>query len=200
MGVRDYHPEDSFRRVHWPATARVGELQVKVFQPTAAQVMVLCLNVSTHQRYWEGVYPALLEHLLCVAARLILDGIQSGYRVGVISNGCLSNSDQPFRVPPGRSPDQLAHLLGALAGVTPVVVAPFERLLLREVPRIPYGSTLLVQTAITSPELFETLVRLRKHERQLILLSLAEEQPPDIPGIRSMHMPFAGPMSEEQRN
>ncbi len=22
MGVRDYHPEDNFRRLHWPATAR----------------------------------------------------------------------------------------------------------------------------------------------------------------------------------
>ncbi|MGW8250687.1 MAG: DUF58 domain-containing protein, partial [Anaerolineales bacterium] len=56
MGVREYHPEDSFRRVHWPATARTGQLQVKVYQPTSARVMVLCLNVSTYHRYWEGIY------------------------------------------------------------------------------------------------------------------------------------------------
>ena len=33
MGVRAYHPEDDFRRIHWPATARTGELQVKVYTP-----------------------------------------------------------------------------------------------------------------------------------------------------------------------
>ena len=190
MGVRDYHPEDSFRRVHWPATARTGELQVKVFQPTSAQVLVLCLNISTHHRYWEGVYPALLEHLLSVSATMVYEGIQRGFRVGMISNGCLANSDQPFRIPPGRSPGQLAHLLSALAGVTPVVVAPFERLLLREIPRIPYGSTLLILTAIASPELSETLLKIHKHERQITLLSLAEDVPDSIPGVRSIHMPF----------
>jgi hypothetical protein len=71
-----------------------------------------------------------------------------------------------------------------------VVVASFERFLLREIPHVPYGATLLVLTAIVTPELIETLARLRKHERQLTLLSLAEEPPPDIPGVRSVHMPF----------
>ena len=47
MGVREYRPEDSFRRIHWPATARTGQLQVKVYQPTSGQVMMVCLNVST---------------------------------------------------------------------------------------------------------------------------------------------------------
>lgn len=190
MGVREYHPEDSFRQVHWPATARLGQLQVKVYQPTSAQVMVLCLNVSTYHRYWEGVYPALLEHLLSMAATLVNQGFEQGYRVGLISNGCLSNSDQPFRIPPGRSPKQLSYLLQALAGVTPVVVAPFERFLLREVPHVPYGATLVVLTAITSIELVETLARLKKHERQITLISLAEQPPPEVFGIRAIHMPF----------
>ena len=190
MGVREYHPEDSFRRIHWPATAHTNTLQVKIFQPTSAQVMVLCLNVSTFQRYWEGVYPALLERLLSVAGTLLSRGMDMGYRVGMISNGCLSNSDQPFRIPPGRSPKQMAHLLEALAGVTPIVVAPFEQYLIREIPRVPYGSTLMVLTALTSPELAETLLKLKKHERQISLVSLAEDPPPELHGIRCIHMPM----------
>ncbi len=196
MGVRDYHPEDSFRRVHWPATARTGQLQVKVFQPTSAQVLVLCLNVSTYHRYWEGVYPALLERLLSVAATLLTKGIEDGYRVGMIANGCLSNSDQPFRIPPGRSTQQLAHLLQALAGVTPVVVAPFERFLLREIPRVPYGASLVALTAIVTPDLAETMLRLKRHERQMTLVSLAEMVPPMIPGVRTIHLPFSEPAQE----
>lgn len=190
MGVREYQPEDSFRRMHWPATARTGQLQVKVFQPTSAKVLVLCLNVSTYHRYWEGVYPALLERLLSVAATLLTEGIESGYRVGMISNGCLANSDQPFRIPPGRSAQQLSRLLQALAGVTPVVTAPFERFLLREVSQVTYGASLIVLTAVQTPSLSETLIRLKRHERQITLISLAEAEPPMIPGVKSIHLPF----------
>jgi len=198
MGIRDYHPEDSFRHIHWPATARAGQVQVKVFQPTSEQILMLCLNVSTSQRYWEGVYPALLEQLLGIAAGLVSQGIHSGYRVGMISNGCLANSDQPFRIPAGRSPQQLGRLLEALAGVSPVVVAPFERFLLREAPRVPYGATLLILTAIYSDDLAETLLRLKKHERRMTLISLAEQPPAAIPGVPNVHLPFHSAVTDEE--
>lgn len=190
MGVREYHPEDSFRRVHWPATARTGELQVKVFQPTSGQVMVVCLNVSTFERTWEGVDPPMLEYLVSMAATMCTQGIEQGYRVGLIANGCIAKSDQPFRIPPGRSPRQLTTLLSALAGVNPVVTAPFERFLVREVPRVPYGATLLVISAVASQTLAETLLKLKRHERRITLLSLAKSAPQHLPGIQIIHMPY----------
>ena len=64
IGVRDYQITDEFRRVHWPATARMGRLQSKVYQPTAERVMTICLNTATSARHWEGVYPEMLEHLV----------------------------------------------------------------------------------------------------------------------------------------
>jgi len=195
MGVREYRPEDEFRRVHWPATARTGELQVKVYQPTSAEVMVLCLNVSTTHRYWEGVYPELLEHLLSVAATLVNQGMNNGYRVGMISNGCLARSDQPFRIPPGRTPQQLTYLLQALAGVSPVVLAPFDRFLLREIPKVPYGASLLILTAVMSSDLSETILRLKKHERRITLISLAEVAPPVLPGVKTIHL-----VGQQRRN
>jgi uncharacterized protein (DUF58 family) len=196
MGVREYHPEDSFRRVHWPATARTGQLQVKVYQPTSGQVMVICMNVSTFARHWEGVNPDLLEHLIKLAATLVNQGMQEGYKVGLIANGCLAHADQPFRIPPGRSTQQLAHLLGALAGITPMVTAPFERFLLREIPRVPFGATLVVLTAITTSELAQTIIQLKRHERSITLISLAVEPPPKIPGIQCIHRPFKMPILE----
>jgi uncharacterized protein (DUF58 family) len=190
IGLRDYHPDDSFRRVHWPATAHTGQLQVKVYQPTSANVLVICLNVSTFSRHWEGTNPLLLEHVIQVSATLAYQGIGNGYRVGLIANGCLAHSDQPFRIPPGRSPKQLASLLEALAGVTPVVNAPFERFLIKEVPKLPYGASLLIVTSVSSLELAEALVQLRHHGRRVTLLSFAEKPPPEIPGVRIFHLPF----------
>ncbi|MCK4901074.1 MAG: hypothetical protein KAS38_19995, partial [Anaerolineales bacterium] len=56
---------------------------------------------------------------------------------------------------------------------------------------------LLIVTAVTSPELAENLLRLKKHERQLTLLSLAQEPPPRLPGVRSIHLPFDEVEDEE---
>jgi uncharacterized protein (DUF58 family) len=191
MGVREYHPEDSMRRVHWPATARTGQLQVRVYQPTSGQVLVVCLNVSTFERTWEGVDPEMLEHLVSMTATMCNDGIKNGYRVGLIANGCIAKSDQPFRIPPGRSPKQLGYLLGALAGVNPVVTSPFERFLIKELPRVPYGATLLIVTSVTSNTLAEVLVSLKRHERKITLLSVSPKTPPHIPGIQTIHLPFS---------
>lgn len=192
MGVRDYSSEDDFRHIHWPATARTGELQVRVFQPVSARMMVVCLNVSTFPRYWEGTHPELLEYMVQVSATLVEKGLQDGYRVGLVSNGCLGHSDQPFRIPPGRSPAQLVQLLTALAGVTPFVTGAFDRFLITEAPHQPSGATFVIVTALMNQSLAETLLRLRRHNRHLVLLCFATEKPPVIPGIKTYHMPFWG--------
>ena len=190
MGVRAYQPEDDFRRVHWPATARTGELQVKVYQPVSARVMVICLNVMTMPHYWDGANPALLEYLTRVAAAVAQRALADGYRVGLISNTCLAHADQPFRVPPGRSPDQLARLLTALAGTTLFVTSTFDRFLLHESPRLPYGATLVLITGQTSQELREAAMRLRQRGRRVVLLSFDERKPLPVPGVTLIHRPF----------
>lgn len=191
IGVREYHYEDSVRRIHWPATARTGKLQVKVFQHISSNVLVICLNVSTMEHYWEGIQPELFEYLISISATLIKDGIDAGYQVGMISNGCMTNSDQVFRIQPGRAPNHLAKLLQSLAGITPMTNTSFERLLMREVSRVPYGATLIILTATVSLDIQETLLHLKRHERRIILLSLSEDEPPYIPGIVCIHQPFS---------
>ncbi|MCL4560357.1 MAG: DUF58 domain-containing protein [Chloroflexi bacterium] len=190
MGVREYQPEDEFRRIHWPATAHTGELQSKIYQPVTSQVMFVCLNVATFPHYWEGIYPPLLEHLIKMAATLVYQGMRTGYAVGLLSNGCLARADQPFRMLPGRSPKQLVRLLQALAEVTPFITAPFEKLLLKSMSEIPYGATVVIVTALVPPELSETLGRLRKYRKHMTLISLEAKAPPPIPGVRTVHLPF----------
>ena len=192
MGIRDYRPRDSFRQVHWPATARTGELKVKVFQPTSAQVLMACMNVSTFPSIWEGYYPELFEYVLSATASILDIGMKDGYQIGLISNGMIANSSRGSRISPGSSPRHLSNLFGALAGVTPFIVGPFERFLMSEMPKIPYGATLVVLTAIIKPELVETLLRIRQHGRRIVLFSFAEELPPEIEGIHTVHLPFKG--------
>ncbi|MGA9396910.1 MAG: DUF58 domain-containing protein [Anaerolineaceae bacterium] len=190
IGVRQYHPEDGFRRVHWPATARTGELQTRILQPISSQVMMVCLNVATFPDRWQGVYPELLERLVDIAATVIHTGIRDGYSVGLLSNGGMARSDQPYSLAPGRAPQQLSWLLQALAGVMPISTVDFEKYLLKAMPTLPYGATLVVITALHSPLLDETLLRLKRYRGSITLLSLDEKTPQEIPGIKVIRLPF----------
>jgi uncharacterized protein (DUF58 family) len=189
-GVRPYQPEDEFRRVHWAATARTGSLQVKTYQPVSSRVLLVCLNVLTTAQPWLGSHRDLFEQLIKVAATLTYESHKAGYSVGLISNGCLARADQPFQISPGRSNEQLAQLLGALAAVTQYTTSPFEQLLMKAMPKVPYGSTLIVVTALLSPELLETLMTLKRYRPNATLFSLQPEPPPHLPGIRTIHLPF----------
>ena len=98
------------------------------------------------------------------------------------------------RIPPGRNPQQLALLLQALAGVTPLVTAPFDRFLMREMPRVPYGATVVIITAVMNSDLHETILRIKQRGRQIVLISLAKEYPPEISGVQVVHVPFSEEM------
>jgi uncharacterized protein (DUF58 family) len=147
IGVRDHQPEDEFRRIHWKATARRQELQVKVYEPTTSFTTVVLLNVATFDKYWLGTIPELLERCITVSASICHYAAEKRYVVGLVANGCIPRSDQPIRVLPGRDPQQLTRILEALAAVTPIAMQDISELLARESTRLPWGATLVVVTA-----------------------------------------------------
>jgi uncharacterized protein (DUF58 family) len=192
VGVRDYRPGDAFHSVHWPATARSGHLQTRVHQPVSGLDLIVCLNAATYPRFWEGTDPDLLESLVSTAASLAQEAYSRGYRVGLISNGSLAHADRPFLLAPGRSRDHLAHILETLAALAPLITAPFERYLLAQAPRLEYGSTLFVVTAFVTPELAESLIRLKARSRRTALLSLDRRPPPSLPGVEILRLAGTG--------
>ena len=192
IGVRPYHPEDEFRRIHWPATARSGSLQAKIYQSVSAQVMMVCLNVSTARQAWLGTDNDMLEQLIKVSATVVYQSMQSGYAVGLMSNGCLAHADHPFQIQPGRTTNQLAYLLQALAAVTPYTTAAFENYLIKALPKITYGASLVIVTALVTSNLVETLLRLKRYRTNTTLISLETTSPPTIQGVHNLHMPFYG--------
>ncbi len=184
-GVRDYSPADALKHIHWRATARKGELQVKVYDPTMTYQWVLFINVATFRHAWQGVDPELLERLISLAASIAYYGAEHKYAVGLIANGTWPESDQRLKILPGRDPEQLRHILEALAAVTYFTTAHLETLLRNESGKLPWGATLAVITGIVSEELLAEMLRLRRVGRRLALLSLDENwaPPDDLEGI-----------------
>ena len=190
MGVRDYAPHDSFRHIHWKATAHTGHLQTKVFEPMRSLRTVLCLNVATFEQHWRGVWPAMLDYEMEVAASLAWWGLQEGQSVGMTANGTLAHADQPLRIPPSRRPDQLSRLLEALAAVSFFISASFDRFLIDESPRLPWGATLAIITPFMNDAIAGSILRLRDSGRRLVLISLGKAPPPFIGSALTYHLPI----------
>jgi uncharacterized protein (DUF58 family) len=189
MGCREHQPYDSFRHIHWKATARQARLQVKVYEPMVSLSVVICLNVATFAYPWQGVRPELLEHAIVVAASLAGYAVEREYIVGLVANGAMPHADQPLKVLPGRSPDQLAHILRVLAGVTPFATASMDRMLRDESPNLPWGATLVVVTALLTDELRTMMTRLREAGRRMVLVGVDQEPLDPPPGILCHHAP-----------
>jgi hypothetical protein len=115
--------------------------------------------------------------------------VQREYIVGLVANGAMPHADQPLKVLPGRSPDQLARILEVLAGVTPFATASIDRLLRDESPNLPWGATLVVVTAVLTDELSTMLNRLRAAGRRVVLVGVDQESVEPPPGILCHHAP-----------
>jgi uncharacterized repeat protein (TIGR01451 family) len=189
MGIRDYQPEDDLRRIHWKASARRQSLQVRVFEPTTAYNLIIFLNVANFERFWHGYDPVLLEKTITVAASVANFAAERRYAVGLMANGCLAEADQPIRVPPGRSPGQLTHILEMLSAITPIASMPLEDLLISESAGLPWGSTLVVVTGLVTEKIGLAVQRLRAAGRNMVLISLQESRPPYLEGVVIYHLP-----------
>lgn len=172
VGVRDYHPEDDLRRVHWKATARRQALQSRVYEPSTAHNLVILLNVATLAKHWQGYIPERMERIVSVAASIAVYASEQRWPVGILTNGVLPESDQGVKVLPGRSPAQLTRIMEALAAVSPIATKQIEELIRQESPKLPWGSTLVVITAMVTEPLKATLAGLHASGRRLTLVSL----------------------------
>lgn len=190
IGIREWQNSDSQRRVHWKATARHQQLLSRVYEPSEEQQIQIFLNVTTMQRHWHGYIPELQERAISVAGSLAALAIEGRRATGLIANGALPGGDQPIRLLPGRNPNQLIRILELLAAVTPFATSPIETLLLEEAPRMPWGATLVVVTAIAHDDLLAALMELAAAGRRLVLFTLAAEPPEQfLANITVYHLP-----------
>jgi uncharacterized protein (DUF58 family) len=190
IGVRDYQPQDSFRTIHWKATARTGDLQTKVFEPTRGTSIVLAVNIATFEEHWRGVWPEMMEYTLSTTASIANWAAGQDYGLGLICNGALFRSDQAFRIQPSRRSNQLGRVLEALAGVKYYVTDEFGRYVINESPKLPIGATMVVVTPFISRSIAISSMRLRDSGRRVVWVVLGKQKPEELHGIQCYHLPI----------
>ena len=183
--TRDYQPGDSIRHIHWKATARRSLLQTKVFDPSASQHLVICLNTQTLERLYEGIVVDFFETAIVVAASVAHAGLDARRSVGLSANSAIRNAEQWLHLPASRHDMQQTRILEALAQLNAQPLLSFENLLRLETPQLPYGATLLaVSPIVTEPILTALLdLRLTGHPVALIVVGRQPDRPvpPELP-------------------
>jgi len=164
MGVRDYQPGDSPRRIHWTATASTGRLLVKRYQPAIARETLICLDLN-QEDYERGQRYTATELAIVVAASIANHiVVRDKLPVGLTTEARdpLLNDGTRFFLPPRPERAHLMSLLEVLARVQVTSGASFVDLLRRESVNLSWGATLAVITGRESETLFNSLVYLRR--------------------------------------
>lgn len=190
IGVREHQPQDTFRDIHWKASAKTGQLHSKVYEPTRGMNVVFAVNIASFENYWRGFWPEMMEYTLSVAATLSNWTAEQNYTFGLICNGAFARADQPIRVAPGRRPTQLRRVLEALAGVKAFVSQEFGQYVLNESPRLPVGATIVMITPFVSDMIAVASKRLQHSGRQIVWVVLGKQAPQEIHHIPLYHAPI----------
>ncbi len=114
-GVRAYEQGDPLNRIHWRLTAHAGRLQTKLFEPTRSADVLLALDLSVGEPFWDAIYPDIAEDVISWASFLARRALLAGWRVGLVANTHLRRGRGPLRVPSSAAVGHEAALFAALA-------------------------------------------------------------------------------------
>ena len=175
--VREYVHGDSFRRIHWPYTARMNTLMVKEFDlgQSADAWVLLDMQRSSHSSSNDDSDNT--EELgVTIAASLISRLVELSMPVGL-----ASNSDNTYIFRPDSSPEHQGRLFESLAQMRANGNVSLERYLYDMRSQLSRFNTLTVITPSTRSEWVPALNDLR---RKGVNVAVVLIDPQDFGGSR----------------
>ena len=175
--VREYIHGDSFRRIHWPYTARMNTLMVKEFDlGQSAEAWVLLDMHRTSHPSPNDESDNTEELGVTIAASLISQLVESSMPVGL-----ASNSDNTYVFRPDSSPEHQGRLFESLAQMRANGTMSLERYLYDMRGQLSRINTLTVITPSTRSEWVPALNDLR---RKGVNVAVVLIDPQDFGGSR----------------
>ena len=196
IGIRDYSPGDSLRRIHWKASARHQQLQVKVFEPTTTLKVGIFLAIDSFQ-YTGAWNEAELELGISTAASLANYLAEKNSQVGLWVNTLSADSGQPAKISPGSGVGQIVQILEALAKVVPASTGSFIEYFQNERKNLPLGTTLIFIMAQIPERLKGILTDLKESGYKLMLFQIGDIKEEDsLPDITRFNIREPGKVAE----
>lgn len=143
LGVRPYVTGDPVRDVDWRATARNGDLLVRVHEPASTPSVSVFVDLLPPTGIGRRAGSEATELVVSVAASVVSQLLSEGVPTGLFTSGSARGA--PVAVPPSRDPGARVQMLELLARVTPVGGVGVAEALLRSPQRM--GVSVLVIAA-----------------------------------------------------
>jgi uncharacterized protein (DUF58 family) len=193
VGVRELRPGDSMRRIHWAASARTQQLQVKVFEPTTSHKLVIFFNLNTTLSDWWNPEcdPDVLELGITTAASIASWAFDERYQVGLATNGMHRYGSRRVVLDPSGDPMHLPRLLEALGRLQLNAIRPFEQTLVEESRHLLFGTTAVAITAELSASVAAELLRMRRRGHAVTVILTGRD--PKITRLDGIAIRLAGP-------
>jgi uncharacterized protein (DUF58 family) len=153
--VRPYAPGDSFNRIHWRSTARLGEIQVKEFDLEQTADVWIFVDLEEEVQAGSGDV-STVEESLRVAASIAHDAIMENRAVGLTTSG-----HRLVSIPADRGPRQRQKIMALLAAVEGDGRTPLAEVLLTGLPKLRRGMTAVVVTPSHQRQWVRALTGLR---------------------------------------
>ncbi len=159
--VREYLPTDTFGRIHWPTTARTGQLMVKQFEEDTGSDVWLVLDM--HGQVQAGADEDSTEdYAVTIAASMAHRLLDTGLAVGLFAFG-----EEPLYMLPARGYAHQDRIFRSLATARATGRVPLESAL-EEGRRLGLDqSTMVVITPSVDPGWPETASWLFRHGSQV---------------------------------
>lgn len=168
-GIRPYLPGDPVRDIHWPATARTGQVQVRVHDYTTRTRLLVVLNGQCEDLQWyhrvqEEMEP-VIEYGISLAATLCVRALQDGFAAGFATNMPLGESKETTCILPAEGTARIDELLTAMAQLDTTCAQKFPPFL--KTLSGCSGLDILVLSCYDSPTVQEGLDQLRQNGNQV---------------------------------
>lgn len=144
--IREYVHGDSFNRIHWPSSARLGRLIVKEFELDPANDVWIVLDGDLAVQAGSGA-ESTQEYGVTIAASIAHHYLTSNRAVGLIASG-----EPPISLPTDRGDRQWPRILQMLAAYRAHGDLPLATVLGREAARFGRTSTLIIITSSVADE------------------------------------------------
>ncbi|MDP9252269.1 MAG: DUF58 domain-containing protein [Chloroflexota bacterium] len=171
-GVREHRSGDPRKEIHWKASARLRELQTKLYEPATSLDAVFLVNVASYEQYWIQADPEAVELVVSAAADMVRIAANAGRQIGLVTNGLDNLTHERPRSALGRGPHSLTRALEILARLGPYAANSPEAVFLGERGRLPWGATLVVVTPKVTAGLASAILALRRSHHRVLAISI----------------------------
>ena len=86
VSIREYKRGDSPRHIHWPSSAKKGELIVREYQDILSSSLIIILDLNKDFNVGSAK-ESTLEYAITIASSLAIYGLDKGYSVSIFGHG-----------------------------------------------------------------------------------------------------------------